>query len=327
MNNLKSIAELQGFLNLALEKTSFQAEPVELYEPISYILSLGGKRLRPALVLMAADMYGYDLSKAVPQAIGIELFHNFTLMHDDIMDEAPLRRGKTTVHEKWNANIGILSGDALFVKAYQSIVKTEPHNLPALMELFNQTALEVCEGQQYDMNFETQENVSMGSYLQMIKFKTAVLLACALKTGALIADAPDNDQQHLYQFGIHIGLAFQLMDDILDVYGDQKDFGKQVAGDILCNKKTCLYIQAYAKAQSEQIKVLDYYFAHQDFNAEEKVTKVMEVYAELDVQSICKHLMEEHYSLSMSHLEKVALPKDRKSTLVEFAELLMVRVK
>lgn len=326
MNNLKSIAELQGFLNLALEKTSFQAEPAQLYEPISYILSLGGKRLRPALVLMAADMYGYDLSKAVPQAIGIELFHNFTLMHDDIMDEAPLRRGKTTVHEKWNANVGILSGDALFVKAYQSIVKTEPHNLPALMELFNQTALEVCEGQQYDMNFETQENVSMGSYLQMIKFKTAVLLACALKTGGLIADASEDDQQHLYEFGIHIGLAFQLMDDILDVYGDQKDFGKQVAGDILCNKKTCLYIQAYAKAKSEQIKVLDYYFAHQDFNANEKVAKVMEVYAELDVQSICKNLMEEHYALAMNHLEQVALPKARKTTLVEFAELLMVRV-
>ena len=326
MNNLKSIAELQGFLNKSIENTSFEAEPKELYEPISYILSLGGKRLRPALVLMAADMYGYDLSNAIPQAIGIELFHNFTLMHDDIMDEAPLRRGKTTVHEKWDANVGILSGDALFVKAYQSIVRTEAKNLPTLMVLFNQTALEVCEGQQYDMNFETQENVSMDSYLQMIKFKTAVLLACALKAGALIADASEKDQQHLYEFGIHIGLAFQLMDDILDVYGDQDDFGKQIAGDILCNKKTCLYIQAYAKANSDQRKVLDYYFANQDFDAKEKVVKVMEVYAQLDVQSICKQLMEEHYALAMTHLENVALPKERKSTLDEFAELLMVRV-
>jgi len=326
MSNLKSIAELQAFLNLAIEKTSFQAEPAELYDPISYILSLGGKRLRPALVLMSADMYGYDLVKALPQAIGIELFHNFTLMHDDIMDDAPLRRGKTTVHEKWDTNIGVLSGDALFVKAYQSIVETDPKHLPALMELFNQTALEVCEGQQYDMNFETQENVSMPSYLKMIKFKTAVLLACALKSGALIANASFDDQQNLYDFGIHIGLAFQLMDDILDVYGDQIDFGKQIAGDILCNKKTCLYIKAYEKADDEQRKVLDYYFAHQDFIAEEKISKVMEVYAELDVRDACKGMMDNHYTIAMEHLNALSVNEDRRSTLVQFAELLMVRV-
>ena len=239
MSNIKSIAELQVILKSALKEASFVPKPAELYDPISYILSLGGKRLRPALVLMATDMYGADINAAIPQAVGIELFHNFTLMHDDIMDAAPLRRGQTTVHEKWNTNIGILSGDALFVKAYQSIVKADPKHLVALMDLFNQTALEVCEGQQYDMNFETQERVSMSEYLQMITFKTAVLLACALKSGALVADASAKDQQHLYDFGIHIGLAFQLMDDILDVYGSQADFGKQIAGDILCNKKTC----------------------------------------------------------------------------------------
>jgi geranylgeranyl diphosphate synthase, type II len=326
MSNLKSIAELQGFLNLAIEKTSFQAKPAELYEPISYILSLGGKRLRPVLVLMSADMYGYDLFKALPQAIGIELFHNFTLMHDDIMDDAPLRRGKTTVHEKWDANIGILSGDALFVKAYQAIVKADSKHLPALMDLFNQTALEVCEGQQYDMNFESQEDVSMPSYLKMIKFKTAVLLACALKSGALIADASAHDQQNLYDFGIHIGLAFQLMDDILDVYGDQEDFGKQIAGDILCNKKTCLYIKAYEKADEQQRKVLDHYFAHQDFDALEKIFKVMEVYAELEVRDACRVMMDEHYSIAMKHLNALSVREDRKSTLVQFAELLMVRV-
>ena len=275
---------------------------------------------------MSADLYGCDLVKALPQAIGIELFHNFTLMHDDIMDDAPLRRGKKTVHEKWDANIGILSGDALFVKAYQFIIKADPTHLPALMDLFNQTALEVCEGQQYDMNFEIQEDVSMPSYLKMIKFKTAVVLACALKSGALIADASAEDQQNLYDFGIYIGLAFQLMDDILDVYGDQIDFGKQIAGDILCNKKTCLYIKAYEKAEEQQRKVLDHYFAHQDFDAKEKIAKVMEVYAELEVRDACQLMIDEYYTTAIKHLNALSVPEDRKSTLVQFAEMLMVRV-
>lgn len=325
MSNLKSIKELQVSLNLALDKIPLQAEPAELYEPISYMLTLGGKRLRPALVLMAADMYGFDIAKVMPQALGIELFHNFTLMHDDIMDRAPLRRGKTTVHEKWNANIGILSGDALFVKAYQYIVKAEPKYLPDLMELFNQTALEVCEGQQFDMNFETQEVVSMNSYLEMIKYKTAVLLACALKSGALIAGASLEDQNNLYKFGIHIGLAFQLMDDILDVYGDQKDFGKQIAGDILSNKKTCLYIKAYECASEQQRKTLDYYFAHQNFNAEEKIEKVKDLYAALNVKVTCKKMMDEHYHLALNYLNAIRVEEDRKQTLLKFTDLLMVR--
>jgi len=326
MSNLKSIAELQGLLSLVIEKTSFSAEPAELYDPVNYILSLGGKRLRPALVLMAADMYGYDLKKAIPQALGIELFHNFTLMHDDIMDDAPLRRGMITVHEKWNTNIGILSGDALFVKAYQFMVKSDPKHLPALVDLFNQTALEVCEGQQYDMNFETQDDVSMNSYLKMIRFKTAVLLACSLKTGALVADASEEDQNNLYDFGIHIGVAFQLMDDLLDVYGDQKDFGKQIAGDILCNKKTCLYIKAYEDAGEEQRKVLDHYFAHQDFDAQEKISKVMKVYEALEVRASCRAMMDQNYTLAMNHLSAVRVAEDRKSTLLQLVEMLMVRI-
>ena len=326
MSNIKSIAELQVILKSALKEASFVPKPAELYDPISYILSLGGKRLRPALVLMATDMYGADINVAIPQAVGIELFHNFTLMHDDIMDAAPLRRGQTTVHEKWNTNIGILSGDALFVKAYQSIVKADPKHLVALMDLFNQTALEVCEGQQYDMNFETQERVSMSEYLQMITFKTAVLLACALKSGALVADASAKDQQHLYDFGIHIGLAFQLMDDILDVYGSQADFGKQIAGDILCNKKTCLYIKAYETASAEQLEILDYYFASVNFPAKEKIEKVMDVYAQLNVQSLCKEMMDTHFEIAQKHLQGLEVSEDRKATLQEFAQLLMVRV-
>ncbi|MCH1437336.1 MAG: polyprenyl synthetase family protein [Flavobacteriales bacterium] len=326
MSNLKSIADLQDALCLALENKNFPSEPKNLYEPISYILSLGGKRLRPVMVLMVADMYGCDITQVMPQAIGVEYFHNFTLLHDDIMDDAPLRRGMTTVHEKWNANVGILSGDALFVKAYQSLVKTDTIHLPDLIDLFNQTALEVCEGQQYDMDFETQDLVSMDAYLRMIKYKTAVLLACSLKMGAIVSRASIEDQNHLYDFGIHTGIAFQLMDDLLDVYGNQKDFGKQIAGDILCNKKTCLYIRAYEVADASQRKVLDHYFAHQDFDPEEKIAEVKKVYELLNVKAYCLQSMEEHYKLAMSHMAQISIPQDRKSTMTEFVDMLMVRI-
>ena len=294
MNNLKSIEELQDIISRAIEEVDFPLEPSELYKPIRYLLSIGGKHLRPVLVLMTADMYQFDLTKVLPQALGVELFHNFTLMHDDIMDEAPIRRGEITVHEKWNANVAILSGDVLFVKAYQLIVKTESRFLHKILGLFNKTAIEVCEGQQLDMNFETQVDVSMSSYLKMIRFKTAVLLACSLKIGAIVADASDEDQENLYHFGIHIGIAFQLMDDILDVYGDKKDFGKQVAGDILSNKKTCLYITAHEKANIEQRKVLDYYFSHQNFEPKQKVLEVIKVYNSIGVKEFCLKMMKEN---------------------------------
>lgn len=326
MSNLKSIAELQEVLCLALENEKFPLEPKNLYEPISYILSLGGKRLRPVMLLMAADMYALDVDRVMPQAIGVEYFHNFTLLHDDIMDDAPLRRGMTTVHEKWNENIGILSGDALFVKAYQWLVKTDSSYLPALIDLFNRTALEVCEGQQYDMDFETQDQVSMESYLKMIKYKTAVLLACSLKMGAILANASPEEQNHLYDFGIHTGLAFQLMDDLLDVYGDQKDFGKQIAGDILCNKKTCLYIRAYEVADEDQREVLDHYFAHQDFDSEKKIAAVKQVFQSLEVENYCRNMMDEHYKTAMSHLSRISVPQSRKATLIELVEMLMVRI-
>ena len=327
MTNLKSIKELQNLIHYAINEIDFPAQPVELYDPLAYILALGGKHLRPALVLMAADMYHFDLVKVMPQAIGVELFHNFTLMHDDIMDQAPIRRGMKTVHENWNINVGILSGDVLFVKAYQSIVKVDAHHLPKIIDLFNQTAIEVCEGQQYDMNFENQDHVLMSSYLKMIRFKTAVLLASSLKIGALVAGASDDDQQSLYHFGIHIGIAFQLMDDILDVYGDQKDFGKQPAGDILCNKKTCLYVCAYEHANKQQQSVLDYYFAHQDFDRKEKVLEVMKVYDAIGVKELCVEMMSENHTLAIGYLNAVRLPKERKSILFEFIEILMLRKK
>ena len=326
MSKLKTIAELQEALSLALKNENLSKEPVNLYEPIEYILSLGGKRLRPVLVLIAADMYAYDVVKALPQAMSVELFHNFTLLHDDIMDDAPLRRGMSTVHEKWNTNIGILSGDALFVKAYQALVKADTNHLPALLDLFNQTAIEVCEGQQYDMDYETQDNVSMDAYLHMIKYKTAVLLACSLKMGAIIANAPVDDQKHLYDFGIHIGVAFQLMDDLLDVYGDQKDFGKQAAGDILCNKKTCLSIRAYELADSNQKEVLDHYFAHQNFDPQEKIANVKSIYEQLGVESYCRDMMGENYALAMNSMSKISVSHDRKAVLLDLVQKLMVRI-
>ena len=247
-------------------------------------------------------------------------------MHDDIMDEAPIRRGETTVHEKWNSNVAILSGDVLFVKAYQLIVKAESRFLHKILALFNKTAIEVCEGQQLDMNFETQVDVSMSSYLKMIRFKTAVLLACSLKIGALVANASDEDQENLYHFGIHIGIAFQLMDDILDVYGDQKDFGKQVAGDILSNKKTCLYITAYEKANIDQRKVLDYYFSHQDFEPKKKVLEVIKVYDAIGVKTLCLEMMAENHALAIGFLNAVSVTEERKSVLFKFIEILMLRV-
>ena len=326
MNNLKSIKELQGIISQAIEEVDLPLEPPELYNPIRYLLSIGGKHLRPVLVLMTADMYQFDLTKVMPQALGVELFHNFTLMHDDIMDEAPIRRGKTTVHEKWNANVAILSGDVLFVKAYQLIVQVESRFLGNIVELFNKTAIEVCEGQQLDMNFETQVDVSMTSYLKMIRFKTAVLLACSLKIGALVADASDEDQENLYHFGIHIGIAFQLMDDILDVYGDQKDFGKQVAGDILTNKKTCLYITAYEKANIDQRKVLDYYFSHQDFEPKQKVLEVIKIYDAIGVKALCLEMMAENHDIALGYLNAVSVSQERKSVLLKFIEILMLRV-
>ena len=326
MNNLKSIEELQGIVSRAIEEVDLPLEPSELYKPIRYLLSIGGKHLRPVLVLMTADMYQLDLTKVMPQAIGVELFHNFTLMHDDIMDEAPIRRGKPTVHEKWNTNVAILSGDVLFVKSYQLIVKTESRFLNKILALFNKTATEVCEGQQLDMNFETQVDVSMSSYLKMIRFKTAVLLACSLKIGAIVADASNEDQENLYHFGIHIGIAFQLMDDILDVYGDQKDFGKQVAGDIVSNKKTCLYVTAFEKANKDQRKVLDYYFSHQDFEPKQKVLEVMKVYDAIGVKASCLEMMAENHALAIGYLNAVSVTKVRKSVLFKFIEILMFRV-
>ena len=273
-----SFKEIQEKIEREIGQLEFDCPPKSLYEPITYILSLGGKRIRPALVLMAYNLYREDVEKAIRPAIGLEVFHNFTLLHDDLMDQADKRRNKPTVHKVWNANTAILSGDAMLIAAYQLIGETAPEHLKEVLDLFTRTALEICGGQQYDMEFESRMDVSEEEYLEMIRLKTAVLLACSLKTGAILAGASREDAENLYRFGINIGLAFQLQDDLLDVYGDTRTFGKNIGGDILCNKKTFLLINALRRAEGEQKVQLEHWIARKDFDAAEKIAAVTNIY-------------------------------------------------
>ena len=248
-----TITELTEKINRHFEELKFTRQPQGLYAPVSYVLSIGGKRIRPLLMLMAYNLYREDVEHIFPQATGIEVYHNYTLLHDDLMDKADRRRGKPTVHKVWNENTAILSGDAMLVLAYQFMAQCPPECLKEVMDLFSQTALEICEGQQLDMDFETRKDVTEAEYMEMIRLKTSVLLSCSLKMGALLAGASPEDAGHLYDFGIHLGLAFQLKDDLLDVYGNPEVFGKNIGGDILCNKKTYLLIKAYEQATPSQL--------------------------------------------------------------------------
>src|SRR3569833_2778488 len=254
---MKELHELQDIISDAVKELNFPGYPAQLYEPITYILSMGGKRMRPALLLMACDLFGGDVEKALPPALAIEVFHNFTLMHDDIMDNAPLRRGKTTVHERWNQNAAILSGDVMLIEGYKLMMQVDNHILRDVLNIFNETAVGVCEGQQLDMEFETREVVGIDEYIEMIRLKTAVVLGGALKIGALIGGASADDAALLSAFGVQLGVAFQLQDDILDVYGNPEKFGKQVGGDIISNKKTYLLIKAKELANSQQKEELN----------------------------------------------------------------------
>src|SRR5882762_6389144 len=263
---MKQLEDLQAIISEAVDKLNFPLYPAALYEPISYILSLGGKRMRPALLLMACDLFGGDVDAAISPALAIEVFHNFTLMHDDIMDNAPLRRGRTTVHERWNKNAAILSGDVMLVEGYKLMMQVEGHLLRPILDIFNTTAVGVCEGQHLDMEFEELNHVNIDEYLNMIRLKTAVVLV-----GALIGGADVKDAELLSHFGENVGLAFQLQDDILDVYGDPEKFGKQVGGDIISNKKTYLQIKALAMASNQQVAELDSWTALKKFDTHEKV--------------------------------------------------------
>ncbi len=321
-----SSKEIQDIVNQKFNEVKWVSEPIGLYAPISYVLSLGGKRVRPTLALMATNLFSENITEAINLAIGIEVYHNFTLLHDDIMDKAPLRRNKPTVHVKWNENTAILSGDAMLIKAYEYVGKISPENLSKVLPTFSQTALEVCEGQQYDMDFEDRTAVSEDEYLEMIRLKTAVLLAGSLKMGALIGGANEDDAKYLYDFGINIGLAFQLMDDLLDVYGNPESFGKQIGGDILCNKKTYLLINAINESDDSQKDALEYWL-NQDGaeNPHAKVQAVKELYNQIGVKTLCEDKMEEYYKKAMDSLDKVSVSPEKKYHLTTLAQQLMYR--
>ncbi len=320
-----TIPELKGLIDAEINKLALNTTPRDLYEPISYMLSLDAKRMRPVLLLSACEMFGGDIKKALNPALGIEVFHNFTLLHDDIMDNAPLRRARQTVHEKWNVNVAILSGDAMFVKACQLMLKVSDDIVKPVMELFHQTAIEVCEGQQLDMDFEKKTDVSIPDYIHMITNKTAVLLGASLKTGALIASAPDSDADHIYQFGKNIGIAFQLKDDILDVFGDDKKFGKLKGGDIVANKKTFLLLKCMELVNGDDKSALNKWMHSGVTDSVDKVNAITEIYLKLDVKNIAEAEMEKYFEEALKHLKEIALPDENKILLKNFAESLMIR--
>ncbi len=322
---MKSFEDILKLVNQSLESLNWERQPAGLYAPIGYTLSLGGKRIRPALTLMASNLYTDELKNAIPPALGIEIFHNFTLLHDDIMDRAELRRGKPTVHVKWDDNTAILSGDVMQIAAYELVSEAPASVLKPVLDLFTRTAVEICEGQQYDMEFEAREVVSANEYIEMIRLKTAVLLGCALKTGAIIGGADEEDAQNLYAFGENIGLSFQLMDDILDVYGDEKTFGKKIGGDILCNKKTYLLIHALNKATGVVSHQLDALLKGAAQSPEEKIEKVTEIYNTLEVRKIAEDAMDGYYHNAIAHLAKVKVSDERKHNLLQLAQQLMNR--
>lgn len=312
-------------INEELSNVMKGEHPKSLFEPPRYVFSLGGKRIRPILTLMAVDLFGKEVDSAVNAALGLEIFHNFSLLHDDLMDNADVRRGYATVHKKWNANTAILSGDAMVIEAYKYIAKVPLQHLPEVLEVFSNTALDICIGQQYDMDFEKRSDVTETEYIEMILKKTAVLTGCSLKIGAIIADANENDVEALYQFGINLGLAFQLKDDLLDVYGDPKNFGKKIGGDIISNKKTYLLIKALKSSNPIQLKELENWLTVRKFDPEEKIEAVKKIYDELNLKIISENLIEKYYLASLDSLSLVNVPYERKKELIELSKNLMYR--
>ena len=322
---MQTFEQLLQCIEQEIAQLRFDCPPKSLYDPIAYTLALGGKRIRPALTLMACDLYNKDISRAIRPAIGLEVFHNFTLLHDDLMDAADVRRNQPTVHKKWDANTAILSGDAMLIVAYQLIGQTLPELLKPVLDLFTQTALEICGGQQYDMEFESRMDVTEEEYMEMIRLKTAVLLACALKMGALLGGAPAADAERLYAFGIHIGLAFQLQDDLLDVYGDPHTFGKHIGGDILCNKKTFLLINALRLADATQRAELMGWIARKEFDAQEKIQAVTHIYNKLGLKDLTEARMETLYALANEDLLALSVSPEKTVILKAVCDKLMHR--
>ena len=322
---MHSFKDLQQIVEKHLKKIEFHTGPKELYEPVKYILGIGGKRIRPSLVLAAYNLFKDDVETAIYPALALEVFHNFTLLHDDIMDKADLRRNQQTVHKKWNENIAILSGDAMSIKAFEILSKIPVQYLAEVLQEFNKTALQVCEGQQLDMNFENRLDVSVDEYLEMIRLKTSVLIAVSLKIGAIMANASKNDAQKLYDFGLNMGLAFQLQDDYLDAYGDMHVFGKKIGGDIVANKKTFLLINALETADKENAEVLQQLLINTNIDEEQKIKAVLKIFNKLNVDSLLKEKMVSYFNRAMEAIENLSIGQERILVLKEFAEKLMNR--
>jgi geranylgeranyl diphosphate synthase, type II len=325
MKNLDEFSELYEIIQSSIAQLKIDDEPKELYQPIQYSLDVGGKRIRPILVLAACKMFSDDIKPAIAPALAIEIFHNFTLLHDDIMDKADLRRNMPTVHKKWSENVAILSGDAMMIKAYEQIIKAPAQNLITIVELFNKTAIEVCEGQQLDMNFESRKTVTENEYIEMIRLKTSVLLAASLKIGALSGFAGESDADKLYNFGLNLGLAFQLQDDYLDVYGDQQKFGKKIGGDIVANKKTYLLIKAAELAGKEDRSTITKLLTDHNIEAEFKIKSMISIFNKLKIKQLVKEKMELYYSQAMQAINSVDVIHSNKILLIEFANKLMER--
>ncbi|MEM9990168.1 MAG: polyprenyl synthetase family protein [Bacteroidota bacterium] len=316
---------LKDFLGY-MQQNAFKAAPSELYEPVDYILNLGGKRMRPVMLLMAYHLFKEDYQKALPAAYTVEIFHNFSLVHDDIMDAAPLRRGKATVHHKWDVNTGILSGDAMLVYAYEYLLKIEDKTkLHALVQTFNKAAIEVCEGQQYDVNFETRDDVQIEEYLKMIELKTSVLLAAGMKMGAIVAGASETEQEHVYQFGRNVGIAFQLQDDYLDSFGDPEKFGKKVGGDIIQNKKTYLILKALECADADTRTELLQYITTTPTDEVAKIKAVKRILEQLDIPKCIKELKQAYQDTAFQHLNAIEVADKRKQALIDIANALLIR--
>ncbi|PWA08071.1 polyprenyl synthetase family protein [Flavobacterium laiguense] len=322
---MHAIHQYQEFFITYLESQTINKKPENLYAPIDYILRLGGKRMRPVLTLMTAEVFNTDYKEALPAAMAVEVFHNFSLVHDDIMDDAPLRRGSQTVHEKWNINTGILSGDAMLILAYQYFEQYEPTVFRDLAKLFSKTALEVCEGQQWDVDFETRKDVTIPEYLKMIEYKTAVLVAAAMKMGAIIAKTSEENANLIYDFGLHLGLAFQLQDDYLDAFGDPETFGKQVGGDIIENKKTYLYLKAVEFSNANQAQQLNDLFENHSNDNTTKIEEVKTIFNQSGAAIATQDAIKEYTFKAFETLEKMNIEPDKKAMLRTFGENLMGR--
>ena len=322
---MHSIYQYQEFISDYLESEYHDKQPHNLYHPIHYILGLGGKRMRPVLTLMSAEVFDTDYKKALPAALAVEVFHNFSLVHDDIMDDAPLRRGNETVHEKWNLNTAILSGDAMLILAYQYFEKYNSDIFRKLAQLFSKTALEVCEGQQYDVDFETRDDVTIPEYLKMIEYKTAVLVAAAMKMGAIVAETSEENADLIYDFGLNLGLAFQLQDDYLDAFGNPETFGKQVGGDIIENKKTYLYLKAMEFSNENQKEQLLHLFSIHPSDNSDKIETIKEIFNSTGASKATQQAIQDYTLKAFATLQKISIDNEKKEKLQSFGENLMGR--